>query len=580
MLVITNNDKTEVLIESDYEKTEERNGAALQIVFSSFQSLYNAGHELLDYEVLVEDEDGHEYKVKQYAETGLGKEATATHIFYELNHVYKHDIHGGTKTFDDFATWLFTGTGWTYEGTIEGQQLITNFGENNVVALIQTLIDSFGCEFKILPNKKIKFAKVIGEDNDLQYRYKHNITDIKQSIDTTDVKTKIKGYGANGLEVEYISPLANDPRFGIREAEPIEDDSYTEEESMLAHLKNELTDTVELIVEVEVTEIDGDVGDYVHVIHEGLGLEIQTRILSKTTKRNYYDSKVVLGNTKPKTFVDVLVRQKIEIDENKREFRSKIVQTNELIELEVEAVNKSVANLSIKADAIESTVTSFSGQIDEQNQKMEDFSSRITQQANEISTEVNSYSARIEAQETQISQFSSQINQFSNEISSKVSYTDYNGDTITSIINQTASAVTISVDKINLNGAIIANGSITGSTDISVNNTVQIGNALYFGERSGSYDFIEVTGGNMTLNSFGKVNLDGYGADISGPVNIYGGLYVDGVQVTGSGGGYSTGGSYAETRTSGLGFGYSTGANRLYVSLYGVDYGYINLTPL
>lgn len=52
-----------------------------------------------------------------------------------------------------------------------------------------------------------------------------------------------------------------------------------------------------------------------------------------------------------------------------------------------------------------------------------------------------------------------------NNISSKVSQTDYNGQTIASLINQSASTVTISANHINLNGAVTANNNVKIGTD-------------------------------------------------------------------------------------------------------------------
>ena len=96
MLIVTNATQSEVLFESNYEKVEEQNGAALQISFSSFSFPENIGHDILDYEVLIEDEDGHEYKVKQFKQAGTEKQVTALHIYFELANQYKNDMFGGT----------------------------------------------------------------------------------------------------------------------------------------------------------------------------------------------------------------------------------------------------------------------------------------------------------------------------------------------------------------------------------------------------------------------------------------------------------------------------------------------------
>lgn len=596
MLIVTNNNQTEAILESNYEKYEEQNGAALRIAFSSFNFAGNIGHELLDYEVTVEDEDGHEYKVKQYQQNGTEKKITAAHIFYELNNAYKYDIYGGTRTLDDFATWLLNGTGWTFENVdIADYAMITNYGEGNVITLLQTLVSAFKCEFKILPNKVIRFAKVIGEDNDLQYRYKYNISDLTQSIDTTSLKTQIRGYGGNNLVYTYTSPLASHDRIGIRIAEPVYDDSILNEVDLIERLKSELPDAPETVIEVKVTDVDGEVGDTVWIIHEELDLSYQTRILSKKTKRHYADSTITVGNTIRKDITDILVSQKATIDENHRITRSRFEQTNDRITLEVETIGQSIATLEIRADSIETSVTDLENNMNskitqtasqirsEVTDIKNNLQSSITQIASQIRLEVSSQvttinnninttnqnvaslqiradqiASTVSSQSTEISNLGtrmwsaeSSITQQANQIAQKVSQTDYNGRTITSLINQDPYSISINADKINLNGAVIMNGSISGATDIEVQNNVAIGNALYFGGYRGSFDFIKASG-YMEFQSFGEFRFNG------------GNLYVNGQSVPTS-------------RTSGLGFGYSTAANRLYVSLNGYDVGYIKL---
>ena len=119
------------------------------------------------------------------------------------------------------------------------------------------------------------------------------------------------------------------------------------------------------------------------------------------------------------------------------------------------------------------------------------------------------------------------------------------------MINQTSTYISIEASKINLNGAVIVNGNISGATDIAVQNNVAVGNALYFGGYKGSFDFI-TAGGYMAFDSLGDFNFRG------------GKMYLNGQWVPTS-------------RTPGLAFGYSSGAKRLYVNMNGVDVGYIDL---
>ena len=567
MLIVTNATQSEVLLESNYEKHEEQNGAALQISFSSFSFAENVGHELLDFEVLLQDEDGHEYKVKQYKQIEFEKQIVATHVFFDLCNQWKYDVYGGTHTFEEFATWLFKDTGWTYQNSdVTGSQVIPNFGNNNVLQMINILRDAYNCEYKILPNNVIQFGTIIGQDNDLQYRYKHNISQLTQSIDTTSLKTQIRGIGGNGVAVTYTSPLAENPLIGVRVAETLEDGTITTEETMIEALKEQLNDVPETIIEISVTEVDGELGDYVWIIHERMNLEYQTRVISKKTTRSRANSTITVGNTVRKDITDILVSQKANIDEHKKITRSKFEQTNELIAMEVETLNESIAEITIKgSEEIEARVMDKVNEefaainlradtIESNVQDAQDNISKIEQTSQQVQTTVQSQETTINDLETRVSSAESVVTQAAAEVSSKVSYSDFNGETITSLINQTPSTVTIDANKINLNGAVIVNGNISGATDIETTNNVAVGNALYFGGVKGSYDFIKASG-YMEFQSWGDFHFNG------------GNMYLNNAWIPTS-------------RTDGLGFGYSTGANRLYVSQYGVDVGYIPLTPL
>lgn len=511
MLAISNAEQSYPILESNYEKYEEQNGTALQISFSSFNFAENIGYDLIDFNVTIEDEDGHQYKVKQLTNTPNSKNVVAPHIYYDLVGHHKYDSFTGNRSFNQFANWLFNGTGWTYENLDVNETLNFNtFGNDNFLQLIQRLIIRFDCEMQILPNKRIRFAKRIGRDEDKQYRFKHNIKEISQSIDTTKVRTRIRATGAEGLTVTYTSPLASNPLFGVLDAEPVKDESITTQNELLAFARLSLNDVPTTNIDASVLDTDGEVGDYVWVIHEQMSLEYQSRILSKRTRRNYQESTVEIGNAKKRTIEDAIIDQKEEVKANaeiaeqavndleeqtneelarlevsdneirltvrntENTLRSEIIQTASSIRLEVQEVDRSVASLEIRADQIQSNVTNL------QNNT----SSSITQLSNQINLKVDK------------------------------------GGVITDI-NLTPGVATINADKINLNGAVMVNGSISGATDITVSRNIKIGNALYFG--SSGLEFIDISSGNMSFNSFGKfVFNNSIGVDVYGTLRVNG----------------------------------------------------------
>ncbi|PJO45272.1 phage tail protein, partial [Lysinibacillus xylanilyticus] len=114
------------------------------------------------------------------------------------------------------------------------------------------------------------FTKKIGADNDIQFRYRHNIETLSYSVNTANLKTQIRGYGAEGIDITYTSPLADSPRIGIRVADPIHDEKIESAEERTTRLAGELPPAPETSIKVKVTTVDGDVGDMVWLIHEDL----------------------------------------------------------------------------------------------------------------------------------------------------------------------------------------------------------------------------------------------------------------------------------------------------------------------
>ena len=124
---------------------------------------------------------------------------------------------------------------------------------------------------------------------------------------------------------------------------------------------------------------------------------------------------------------------------------------------EVETSKTNISNLQIKADSIESTVSSQSSSINGINQEI----SNIKQTANSIQSTVSSQSTKISNAENRITNAESVINQQANQISSKVS----SGEVV-SLIEQNPNSVKISFNKINSgvyidsSGFTVKNGSI------------------------------------------------------------------------------------------------------------------------
>ncbi|MCT6924835.1 phage tail protein [Metasolibacillus sp.] len=485
-------------------KMEQSVDGTFTVSFTCYPSTNNAGYDLLKVESVVTI-DGNDFRVKVLNDNVHSKSITALSIFYDHLKTFRHGTFEGSHTLNNHLNFALGGTGWTF--TVDAAianvtNYIRSFGDDNVVRLVQKICKAHECEFEILPNKKLHFAKEIGGNNDYQYRYNHNISSIVLQEDTTNLATFIRGFGKDSLTVEYTSP--NSAIFGIREETPVKDERFTDSQALLNYAKSKLQDEPQLAIETTIPELVGrEIGERVWLIYEPLNIEMSTRIL-KQTKVLHDDelitSSVIFGNSLPKSAEDIFANHEEKIgdtndyvDETKEElsekieevggeFRSAITHTNERITLEVEQLNTSIAAIDIKADNINISVNN-----------------RITNEVAAINVRANA----IELSVTNLSNStSSAITQLSNNINLKVD----KGGSITDI-NLDPGSVTINANKINLNGAVMVNGDISGATTINVNRDVLIGNNLYLrgsGNRSivfGQNQIMELTSGEIAIGS-------------------------------------------------------------------------------
>lgn len=428
--------------------------------FASFFTPENEGHSLLTEESIVAY-NGHDFRIKQVTTTRNTKRVTAVHTFFDNADKRKYDIYGGTHTFNEFMTYVLAGTGWTFDNVdVTGYAFIPNFGNDNVVSLIDALCGAFNCEFKINADNTLTFAKVIGPNNDAVYRFKSNILTLTHDVDTTKLKTVIKGTGGNGLNVTYTSPNAS--IFGERHAEPFEDDQYATSSELGARLAREIIDYPEVTIELDTLELtEKELGERVWLIYEPLGIEFQTRILAKTTRTPRTLSTVVIGNTLGKSGTKDFAEVNIDIDENAKQFRSKIEQTNDRITLEVEEVGESIAAINVRADNITLSVTGLSGRVG-----------------------------------TNESQLSIQAGQ----IQSRVTYNEYNGQTVTSMITQDPYSISLLAQNLNFQGLVtFTNLNTPGAAIIDGGNIY--GNLFQVGRGTGSTLTMTSTAGSHTLIS-------------------------------------------------------------------------------
>ncbi|NUJ19563.1 endopeptidase, partial [Bacillus glycinifermentans] len=213
--------------------------------------------------------------------------ATAIHrMFVDLDNMYIYDVIKGEKalSIDDMLKFALAGSGYSYQVDTTGlakSVTVENFGDSRSLALLNSIAEKFGIEYECV-NKTIYIAKEIARHTDNQLRYAFNIKEPSKDIDTSSLKTYIRGFGKN-VTAEYKSPLAE--VFSVRHADPVRDDRYTDKESLLSRLKSELHDRIDISITLTYVELQSlgiqDIrkGDYVWCIIEPFEIDVQIRVV-------------------------------------------------------------------------------------------------------------------------------------------------------------------------------------------------------------------------------------------------------------------------------------------------------------
>ena len=342
-----------LLMLSGFSITQNIDGR-LTLTFTSLKGDNNPGHALLDNRAII-NVDGYEFRVEQYSDTAYTKSINAISVLFDHKKTQIEGIFKGSHTLLNHLDYVLKGTGWTcdIDITIASKiNYIEDLGNDNVIAALEKIKKFHRVEYLILPDKHLYVAREIGPDSDFVYRYKHNISDVVIKKDTTNLFTVVKGYGADDLAVEYVSP--NVEIFGMLEAEPIRDERFTNRESLLNHISTSIQDEPEILIESKVpTLTERQVGERLWLNYEPLGINIKVRIIEQTKiliGENLVSSGVVFGNAIFKTSIDAVIEQRLRIKETTKElylareeyrkrFEEERDETNQLIQIAANGKN-------------------------------------------------------------------------------------------------------------------------------------------------------------------------------------------------------------------------------------------------
>ena len=182
---------------------------------------------------------------------------------------------------------------------------------------------------------------------------------------------------------------------------------------------------------------------------------------------------------------------------------SLIQQDLSSITLAVGNAQGDISALSLRADGIDLAVSNNAGSISALSLTVDGISTTVSNQAGQISTinqTVSGIQTTVSSHTTTIGTHTSQITQLDSEISSVVSWTDVTGNMVASLINQTATTITLQASKIDLTGITTIYGSSAGDYV-----TVNSGMMSFFDSYNEVFRILPTTVGAALYNPSGTV---------------------------------------------------------------------------
>ncbi|MFJ7950784.1 prophage endopeptidase tail family protein [Lysinibacillus sp. NPDC096418] len=339
MIYVSKGSEVEPLIQFNNLDIVKDTSGSLTLSLISLNVENNPGHKLLVEESIIHADDL-EFRIKQITEYRTHKEMQAVSTFFDLVDTRRNVIFDKTLApLSEFLDFTLGNTSWSYTTEITASFFIQDFGDDNVVSLLNRLCEHIGAWYEIKPNKNIVITyKLSGSYNDSFYRYGYNVKSLSKHVDTTNLKTFIRGTGANGITTSYTAPTAT--QFGIREATPIVDEKITSVGELQHILKNSIVSEPQISLELDTIElVNKSLGERVWLIYEPLDIELSTKIMTiyKTFRNGeIVPYKVVIGNSVPKNASDLFVDTMKYIEQSKKQMLSDLNkhQTNMINEME------------------------------------------------------------------------------------------------------------------------------------------------------------------------------------------------------------------------------------------------------
>ncbi|MGK9295839.1 phage tail spike protein [Melissococcus plutonius] len=270
-------------------------------------SLLNRQENKLAFQMLVPGtkitvpESKNSYRISTNNGASIGKykqrTITALSIARDLHAHYVDSTLAGSQSLENCLNFIFKGTEFIYTLHDKFTHFTFSEGFGNGYAddlFTNQLAKDFNFDFRFT-NHQVDIYKTIGKKNQFLFIDGATVAKISESTDYTAITTHIKGYGKQNdqgkpiVSAEYTSPYAK--QFGIIDAQFIQDDRFTDKESLLNYLKNQIQDYPKVQYTVDSSVFDQantweqsnyQVGDY-GFLKDRHDIDIEVQLIGITT---------------------------------------------------------------------------------------------------------------------------------------------------------------------------------------------------------------------------------------------------------------------------------------------------------
>ncbi|WP_010051796.1 phage tail protein, partial [Carnobacterium maltaromaticum] len=304
-LLVKNGDYEEILIDFDYENFTEnwQKNTSWTIEFRLDKTVLNEfSYDLVENEAYIIHNQQY-FVVKTCEPQAEGsfvyKNIIATHICYDVQFHHVHENMTKTARIAEYMSFALGNNklGYTYEiigdfGTTGVE--VENFGDGmDALDMLQNICSKFNAVM-IADNKHFRIIaeEHWGEVTEKVFRYQYNTDNVQCSIDSTNLRTKMKLIGKTKEEDEgggyYFAPFyivsKNEEiirRFGTdREQDPVSDERFIDSASIEKYGYEQLHDYYDISLSINnVGDESIEAGEQWIFIYEPLGIHEEVKIV-------------------------------------------------------------------------------------------------------------------------------------------------------------------------------------------------------------------------------------------------------------------------------------------------------------